>query len=195
METINVYSAEELKELNPEAYQRAFDKFKRDTECDPCPWQEETFESLKAVVNALNFNLNDYSLGAYCQCLLKVSGEAEDLTGSRALAYIDNHLSCKSERLVTPLENPEEFKKQHSYGYRGWKPRPVSLTGYFADDVFLEEVRLNVIKYHMTLKEALESLADTYQELAEADCEQASSEEAFLSWAEDGRFTKDGIWI
>jgi len=59
--TLTIYSASELKQVNPDAYQKAYEKFVQD--CYESPhWADETVESLKAVIKHSGITLLDYEI-------------------------------------------------------------------------------------------------------------------------------------
>lgn len=184
-----------LSELPKAARARAYEDYKSMRERDTdIPWQEETFDSLKAVINAAGLTLKDWDLGAYAYSHLKVSfprEEAADLKGARAMAWLENNL-------FGPLRNPwataTHRRKMNVLGVswaRGGMIDSCPLTGYCADDDYMDALR-DAVKAGDTLKEAFEGLADGYCKLLEGELEYLASEEGFEVWAEGEQFLKDG---
>lgn len=97
--TVTTYTATELKEQFPDAFERALERHRNSPDLGD-NWSSEIFDSLKAVCNAANVTLRDWSLGAYNRGNhIKVSfpGEnegydTEHLCGKRAIAWLENNL-------------------------------------------------------------------------------------------------------
>lgn len=211
MQTIEIqlFTIQELKELHPDGYKRALEKHERDACRFEIPWQDEICDSLKALVEAAGLRLRDWSIGAYSRgSFCRVSfenGDAGQLTGKRAFAWLENNLFAP---LRIPWKGKERWRlAAYNRGYHSCHPKgadvrtcysagrvqPAPFTGYYADDVYIDHLR-DSLKCGLTLKRAFEALADKAQELLEEECEQAQSEEAFLERCEieNRQFTEDG---
>ncbi len=101
--TITTYSISELKELFPAGYDSALSHWQDRESYDlGIPWQDETIDSLKAVLKAAGVTLRDWSLGAYNRgnhISISFTGfdgcsndEIEELSGKRAFAWLENNL-------------------------------------------------------------------------------------------------------
>lgn len=207
--TIVVYSARELKELFPEAYEKVLERYRNDeTEIF---WQDEIIDSLKATFKQAGITLTDYSLGAYDRSFVRFTPpeylvdygdtdgyeDASDLTGKRAQNWIKAHvLDGASYKRVT-------YDKRK--GGKGWrydivkcdgKDWSCEFTGYCADHDFIESL-LDDIRTGCTLSEAFHNLADVCTHLLEQEYEYQTSEECFLETAEanEWKYTEYGRMI
>jgi len=192
-QTVTTYTAAELKEQFPDGFKRAFRHYQNTFESS---WSDAIFDSLKAVLDAANIRLRDWSLGAYSQgnhIKIEFPGsyadEIAELSGPRAIAYLENNL-------FEPLRIPWKGKKRtdlRKYGksYYAGLIKPCPLTGVCFDEDYLDALRKSVSQGD-TLKHAFKGLADVYAKLAEAEIEYQSTEEYFIESNEDECFTEDG---
>ena len=195
-ETIDIYKFSELSE---ELKETVIENWRNTTiETGDFHWTDEIVRSLKELFNNLDgISLDDYSLGSYDRNNhLKVNFDnydAEDVTGSRALAYIENNLL--SNIRITRQEYRAKRKEYFNYGssYRIGKVKPCPFTGYCADDVLLEAL-LNNIKDGMSLLDSLRDLADVAARLIEDEEEYQLSNEYIRETlgANEYEFTQDG---
>lgn len=193
--TVRLYTIEELKEQRPETYERLYEQHRSDAAYWDLPWLTETVDSLKAFVEAVDFKLSDYCFSTYRSHMTVHSrydppSDIEDLCGARAYAYIMNCL----ERYRIPYGcRHKKYKDYMKYGkwYRAGKLPPAPFTGFYTDDIYIEKTLDYVLK-HGTLKEAIESLADTITSVLQEDEEQQLSEESFECWCGDDLFTCNG---
>jgi hypothetical protein len=216
--TKTVYTARELKALDARAFERALEKYREELTLEYS--QEEMMSSLKGLCDAAGVRIRDYSLGAYNRGnMLRVDmpGDpgAGDLTGPRALAWIEN-------RILGPLRAPWGLPKLTPgaplpEGYtRGWDPvaRAVSVnesasrlitrwtkpgavpscpfTGVCYDEDFLSAL-IDDVKggRGRTLKEAFEGLESDFARMLEDEIEYQSEEEQFLEAAEANEWEYD----
>lgn len=192
--TITLYTAQELKDLDYRAYERALSEF-QESESSDIPWVDETIDSLKEIIKQSGLTLSDWNLSteAY-RSYIKVTGfdtfyyDFGDLTGQRALAWIENNLLHKLRQPYKPM-----IARRAHYSTPPGHIDPYSLTGYCADYDFVRAL-INNVKWGCTLKNAYERLADTCAHLLEKELEYATSEENFLetSDANDWKFTDAG---
>lgn len=202
MKTIKVYTAAELKKKFPDAFDRALEHFQQDN--DSIPWSEEIIDSLKAIFDRSGLRLRNYSIGAYCYSDLTVDMESDvaNLSGNRALAWIENNLLADLRIPYKPMfklwsdgwkptVKRGELSKYGAY-YRPGMIHPRPFTGVCFDEDFIEAL-LKAIKSGDTLKEAYTGLADVAQKLMESEVDYQNSEENFLE--QDYQFTKDGTRI
>lgn len=189
-ETINVYKFNELSE---KAKATACEIWRKRTAADPVPWQEETFESLTELIGRLpGVRLKDYELGLYCHSFLKIEFENPDvgeLDGARAIAWLENNLLSHLRITWTGSDR----KKLREYGYRPGQIPDCPLTGYCADDDFVQALRDNVRRGY-SLKQSIEFLSATYTHLLESE-HAASQEDEYIGEhlsANDYEFTGEG---
>ena len=172
---ITVYTLEELKDANPEAFEKVHEKWKEG--CDT-PWSDELLESLKAVVDACGGTLKNWSIGAYSPSSIdvRVNDEDEDDDAKDARWFRLNVLK------------PHGYTKANGHAQF---PGLCAFTGYCADDDLLEAVYKN-LQAGDTLTEALEGLADVCRQHMEDDLEQHQQEDPMLANWGDRLFTIDG---
>lgn len=194
--TVQTYTLAELKASFPDAYQRAFDRF-RDSACRwGTPWQDEVCDSLKAIFDRAGITLWDYSLPSesYRSYLRFDMGDAGDLTGKRAFAWLENNLFAGLRKPFAKPATRYAAEKRHGakkpYTLAGCTPA-CPLTGYCADEDFLESLRSSV-RQGATLERAFSFLADECAHLLEQEEEFARSEESFECWADGMEFMEDG---
>ncbi len=192
-ELVEIYTAAELKERHPAGFARALEKH-RERVREDCPWLSEIGESCKALFEAAGVKMRDWSVGAWSRSSIRAkfgNSDAAGLSGRRAWAWLENNLFGN---LRVPWVG-EERKKLRQYGadYYAGKVKPCPLTGYCADEDFLEALRASV-RSGDTLKEAFEGLAGKWQELLEVEIEYAESEAYFLEdcAANEREFYADG---
>lgn len=189
--TVKLYKFEELSDKAKEKARNWY----RDGISQDMPWMDETVQSLKAVFKASGITIKDWSLGAYNQnnFVRFDMGDAESLTGKRALAWLENNLF--NGLRIGDMKWKEKRKEYLGYGdaYRPGKVPPCPLTGYCADDDFLDYLKKSV-KSGDTLKEAFQGLADECGKLLEAEYEHQTSDEAVDESIEINgyEFTEDG---
>ena len=213
MKTIqfNAYTLAELKEQFPDAYARALRNWQESR--DEIFWQDETVDSLKAVLKAASITLRNWSLGAYNRNnYIKISfpnDDAENLSGKRAFAWLENNLFAalrvrgnmriddwgkQKDPATGYLARNAKLDKSARY-YRTLDGKlhrregkvgeipSCPLTGYCTDDDYIDALRASV-RDGETLKDAFCNLADVCQRLLEQEAEAQASEEYFADHAE-----------
>lgn len=190
--TVTLYTAEELKSANPEAFEKAFERFQ--SQQDEIFWTDETIESLKETFKHSNIDLEDYNLDAayptHSFIRFDMDNDVYDLSGVRAQAWLENNLLSD---LRIPFSGPRrwEVAKYGSY-YRPGMIKPCPFTGYCADEDFLESLQ-NDIKAGKCLGDAYKNLAHVAGTLLSNELEYQTSEEHFLE--QDFQYTIDGrLW-
>lgn len=189
---IDVYSASELKEEFPNGYERAYSHWKEHQ--DEIFWMDEIIESMKAVFEKSEIKIYDWSLGAYCHSYVKFDmGDAGDLEGNRALAWIENNLFYKL-RETKPFSKRVKYynNKPHNFTHYG-QMKECPLTGYCADMDFLDSL-VKGVKDGMTLSDVYHNLADVCSKLLEQELDNQMSEEFFLDHADanEYEYTEEG---
>jgi len=174
---LEVYSAKELKEKQPKAFEKAYERFKQDQYTSGLAWGDEMLKSLKAVIELGGYRLKDYSLGdSSCRGnFIKLEErDCDDLSGKRAFAWLENNV----------LSKLRDKKGQLDAG---------KLTGYCLDYDLVESLQKG-IKEGSSVREAFMGLADTYVEQVDAEWEDQTSEERFMddSEANEWEYFADG---
>lgn len=191
--TIRTYTATELREQFPEAFKVAFTNWSESQ--TETPWSDEIVDSLKKLIEAAGLRLVDWNLGAYNRSnYIKVSfggnDDVENLSGPRAIAWIENNLLAD---LRVPFTGAERWKlSRFGRAYRAGSVKPCPFTGFFADDDYLEAL-LQEVRSGETLKDAFTGLADVAMRLMEAELE-GMDEDYFTEEAEANgyEFTETG---
>ena len=188
MKTIKVYTPAELKELFPDAFEKAHERYiQSDYEI---PWSEDTIESMKAVFKAAGLALRDYSIDGYNpgNSGLKVDIETAtgELAGQRAIAWLENNLFWA---LRTPW-GIGKIKDRVRYHHPAGSIPECPLTGYCADDDYLDALTKEILE-GSTIKEAFRRLAYVAGKILEGEIEYTQTEEYFIEneWME---YTAEG---
>jgi hypothetical protein len=208
-----VYSLQHLKRYYPEGYKKAFEKYQDN--CDrygDIPRQDETIDSLKALfmacsgVTLKDWNLGAYNRGNFLRCEFSQDG-AEDLSGPRAMAWLENNLLSGLRIKAWPLcdkMDGQTYKNRNSRywivgdskgrrGHAGEIP-DCPLTGYCMDDDLIDSLRKDT-KDGDTLRCAFEHLADVVRRILEQESDYQRSEECFREQNADQEYTKEGEGI
>lgn len=203
---ITVYSASELKEKFPDAFDKAYEEFKRDISNDPyLPWQDEIMGSMKSCIKAAGVTLNDWSIGAYSYCYVKVSIPTywseladndilvEDLEGRKAFNWLKNAFDLKSAKRVKYTNHLGKPAYRHDFTKLDGKSWSCEFTGVCFDHDFLESL-FECIHDKMSLGDAFNNLADVAGKLFEQEYEGQLEEDYFLEHADanDYEYTEDG---
>lgn len=189
MKTINIYTPSELKEENPDGFERAHEWYKNNY-CGDIPWTGEIIDSLKAIFKASGLRLQNWEIdvNGYSFVQFDMEDNVEELSGNRALAWLENNLLGDLRIKWIPygrIDKEHYFKSARAtlskYGqyYRPDMIHPCPFTGVCFDEDFIEFLQKS-IKSGDTLKEAYENLASVASRLFEAEMNQAQSEEEFL---------------
>lgn len=202
MQTITVYSSIELKELDPDAFSRAYDKWVQDQYGFGLNWQDEIMDSLKAIFEYSDINLRDWEISDSSPSYVKFSmdNEVYELTGQRAIAWLENNLLgqfrykdgikhikeriWKSECITNPARPDGAFI--HKVG----ELKSCPMTGVCFDEDFLESLQKD-IRAGDSIGEAYKNLAQVASELFSAEWKQQTSEEEFLI-QDHLQYTEDG---
>lgn len=220
--TVTTYTASELKEQFPDAFEHALSEWQNRSE--PAAWSDEIFDSLKAVCKAADVKLKDWDLGAYNRgnhIDIELPGDdaTAELSGKRAMAWLENNLfgplrvrpnlriddwrkhvdpATGFLKHNAPLDELSRYYrtldgKLHLRGGAIGQVPPCPLTGVCFDEDYLDALR-KAIRDGETLQEAFKGLADVYERLVEAEIESQNTEEYFIEHAEtnDWQFTEDG---
>ena len=133
--TIKIFKFSELSES---AQAKAIESYRNNN--FEIAWQDELFQSFKAVYKTANIKLLDYTLSPDFTSYVKINLDKDDpvynLTGSRAIAWLENNFLSKlrvtrNEYLKNRKSN---FGYGYGYGYKIGKIKDCPLTGYYADD-------------------------------------------------------------
>lgn len=188
MKTIKVYTPKELKRKNPEGFERAHEWYRtHETEIH---WSEEIIDSLKAIFKASGISLRDWSIDAYGYSYVKFDMESEtrDLTGQRALAWIENNLIGDLRERRTFISRVKKYEQWHDFTRYGNVPS-CPFTGVCFDEDYIEAL-FKSINDGDSLGEAYDNLANVAARLFDAEIEHQNSEEYFLECGLE--FTVDG---
>lgn len=201
MNTVNVYEIKELKKEFPDAYDKAFERFKRD-QYEDIPWQYEILDSFKKTFEVAGLNLTGYSLGleqssvqftmpTYWSELSQCDMLVEDYTGQRAKNWLKDAFNIHSVKLVRYTSDGKKKKRYDFFNADGthWD----GFTGYCADFDFVESLFMEVNDGE-TLEDAFRGLVDEYEHILNAELEYAQSEENFKEMCSinDWKFLEDG---
>ena len=185
--TIIIYTAQELREECPEGFERALENWRASVQEDPS-WVSEIVDSFKAVFKAAGLTLKNYSIGGHGTGCTVESFDAEDLSGPRAWAWLENNLL---DRLRIPWSGKGRWKNaKYGRDYRPGMIPPCPLTGYCFDDDLLDDLR-DSIRGGMTIKDAFRALADKAAKLIEEEMEAQCSEDYFLDHADANGYEYD----
>ena len=196
--TITTYSASELKEANYRGFEKALENWRGNSY--EIFGSDEIIESLKALINASNLYLQDWSLSMYAhESYVRIdwpSDGASELTGQRALAWLENNLFDGLREKRPFVKRVKQYSNKW-YDFTKHNQIPdCPFTGYFADDVYLESL-IDDIKAGMSLEDVYNALADKCAELLYAEYEDQNSEEYFIDHADanEYQFTFDGTMV
>lgn len=190
--TINTYSASELKEVNLKGFERALDEYRNDA--IEVFWSDEIMSSLKAVFNSTDgVYLKDYSIqwDYPNQSWVRLkwnNNDAKELSGSRAMAWLENNL-LSYLRIGFNSKDRWNLSKYGKY-YRAGMIKPCPFTGICYDEDFLESLQ-NDIKSGETLESAFENLACKAGKLIKLEYEDQMSESYFIDHSDANQWTYD----
>jgi anti-sigma28 factor (negative regulator of flagellin synthesis) len=175
--SLEVYSAKELKEQHPDAFQDAHERFQQRQHNSGLDYEQEMVDSLKALIELGGYKLGGYSLGgSYCRGNnIEINErDCDELLGKRAFAWLENNILSKLRDKKGQLD-------------------AIKLTGYCFDCDLVEALQKS-IREGSTIREAFKSLAHTFAEQVDREWEDQTSEEAFLSVAKanEWQFLKNG---
>lgn len=169
-----------FNELSESAQAKAIETY-RNNNFD-VPWQEEIFQSFKKVFESAEIKLLDYRLSPDFTSYIKIDLDRNDpvynLSGARALAWLENNLLCKLR--ITRMEYLKNRLQNFKYGYRIGKIKDCPFTGYCADDDFINCL-VESVKNGDCIGEAFKiRMVEKYCELIQAEIDYQNSEEYII---------------
>jgi hypothetical protein len=180
--TTQLYS---YKELSPEAQARVITNKIRDAENDECLLEftsQEMLDSLKAVCEACNLRLVDYSFGIYCRnwnvsvnnCMVN------DLEGNRALAWFLRVL------IDNGYARPKHFRDMEFPGVCGF-------TGVCFDEDIVECVWKELLDGR-TVRKAFDQVAKMFCDTLENEYAYLTSKECIMDYLDEDAdiYTEEG---
>ena len=189
-----VYSYDELTQ---EAKEKAHMDYRNNQEYF---WLDEIDNSIKAIGSLLDIELEVRDI--YCNTFrgfFDYPCDLEDLSGSRAIAWIHNHVDFKKP--AYKLRSHKGYKKGMRHALPLSLMEDTMLTGYCADYILHEAYKLFIerLRKHPTLKlnDFFELLADAAAKEYENEVDYQNSEEYFadLCEANDYTFLADGTFF
>ena len=177
--TETVYTAKELREKFPDAFERARRQHEK-TETT-LPWSEETWDSVQACCKAAGVHLD--RRGHYAPWRASIPGEegTAELRGVRALAWIENNLLAQF-RIPWVGRKRWELAKYGAW-YRPGMVEPCPFTGYCFDEDCIYHLRRELLE-GATLGEAFSRLGDAAEGAIEAEAEYHFGPDGFTEMAE-----------
>lgn len=181
-------------ELSPAAQKRAIEDYRERYSEDAYPL-DEVMQSLKGIFEVAGIKLLNWSIGSYNphNYVRFDLGDAENLTGARALGWLENNLLSRLR-----ISRSEWLKRRRDYlkygrDYRQGKIRPCPITGICYDEDFLEDLQTS-IKDGATLKDAFKGLADKAGQILDSEYEYRNSDAVIQETLEanEFEFTEDG---
>jgi len=187
--TVKLYK---FHELSDESKARALDKQREFVNKDTYH-MDEIVDSLKGLFKAAGVKLTDWSLGSYNRYnhVDFDMGDAGDLKGPRAMAWIENNLLA-GLRHKAPV-TVQQHKDYKAYGYTVGAVNECPFTGICYDMDFLDAL-LKDVKDGETLKDAFRGLADVCGKLIEDEHEYRLKDSSLIEdiEANDYEYTEDG---
>lgn len=191
--TIDVYTPSELKQLDSNAFDYAFDRWKQDQYGFGYDWGDEIIDSLKAVFEHSNIALRDWEIDSYSHGHSSVKFDMEisieSLSGQRAIAWLENNLLNQfrykdgiqhiKERVWMSEHIKSHTRSDGVFIHKPGELKSCPLTGCCFDEDFLESL-IKDINSGYTLFDAYRRLAKVASRLFENEWEQQTSEESFL---------------
>jgi len=184
-----LYTVEELQEQHP----RGFDRAHSDYSQDEYAWADHSDEwaSLREFDRVVGF-----TRGYRGDVWGGLSDHAE-LTGRRAWAWLENEVLADYRLPWKPITGSATYsaerRKNAKYRQRPGTIPPCPFTGYYTDEVILDEVR-ECLRSGGTVYDAVLGLEAAIQREVDRDLEYRTSEEGFIEWAanNDVEFTEAG---
>lgn len=170
--TKNLYSFDELTKENKEKVIE-IERRKR-ASSDYLPLMEEICDSFKAVFRYSCITLKDWEIGLYrSNCRVQFQNEeTENLSGRRALAWLENNLLGKFR---TTRNTKNSLKYREHLG----SVKDCPFTGTCFDHDFLDSL-VKDIRSGETLRTAYEGLASVAQNLIENENDHYMSDESIV---------------
>lgn len=185
---ITVYTAAELRRDFPSAFERARIRYAESCGWE-APWEAEIWESAQALFRAGGVEWPRNGRDGIVRM-----GDAGDLRGSRAFAWIENRILSP---LRIPYRGPDRWRlSRYGDGYRAGCVKPCPFTGYCADDHLLDQLR-KAVRSGDSLREAFEAVISAAVRLEEAEREYAFGDEGFVDAADSNgwEFREDGTLV
>lgn len=211
------YTAQELKVLFPDAFERALEKHVESEYNDPY-YADEIYSSYEAILEILDIEMGNYCFDYFEPYRNKPDfrdDDALDLEGLRAYKYVVNRLESKlynpwyglfSDSYIeqTRLESESKphtasitarnmTRRKKPYG-KPWVKNDCPLTGVCFDEYLLEKLYKYLLVDKATLKDALTWLMDDTTQLIVKEYESHCTESYFIEDSNDRdlRFTESG---
>lgn len=202
-----VYTAQELKTLYPDAFDKAFERHK-ESEYENPYYGQEVWDSYKALIDELGLEMSDYSFDYFDSYRNKIrfrDTDALQLEGVRAYKYVTNRLdyvSYSKWRSIleiktimhrnVPCETAYERRKQ-PWG-KPWVKNDCPLTGVCYDDMLIDMLTSYLLKAKVSLREALAWVMDSATDLIKQEYYSRCAESYFLDECieRDVLFTESG---
>jgi hypothetical protein len=181
------YTVRELQKGSPEGFARALDEYARQ-ECEWQDWSDE-WASLKALDEVVGYQRGYARYGATGM------GSAEDFTGRRAWAWLENVVLADYRIPWEPISRPGRRRKVAGYGshYRAGMVEPCPFTGFYMDELLIEDLRES-LRAGMSVGDAMRVLQAEVVRVIDDEMDYRTSEEAFVEKATDldWEFTSSG---
>ncbi|NBT36217.1 MAG: hypothetical protein EBT03_11915 [Betaproteobacteria bacterium] len=158
----------DYKELTPEQQDQAFALWSEVRQRDDIPWQDETIESLRKLLDHIGVKAK-WSVGAYTDSWMRLQEyEWQDFSAHQAMSWWE-------ENVLSPLRGPDG------------KVPECPFTGYYLDDAILTKVGDSLVE-GQTLRQSIEGLAGFVQSALEDEHEWYHSRKAFSEDADDWEY-------
>lgn len=187
------YTAQELKTLYPDAFDKALERHK-ESEYENPYYGQEVWDSYKALIDELGLEMSDYSFDyfeSYRNRIRFRDSDALELEGVRAYKYVINRLDSvlyskwrsilETKTIMhhgVPCETAYARRKQ-PWG-RPWVKNDCPLTGVCYDDMLIDKLTSYLLKSKVSLREALSWVMDETTELIEQEYYSRCTEAYFL---------------
>lgn len=190
--TVVLYTAAELQEKFPRGFDRALDAYRQHEH----EWVDSSDEwgSLKAFDEHVGYRRDRYQDWDLTRGL----GEAYNLTGRRAWAWLENVVLADLRLPWVPITGwrSHSLDRQKHSRYKEWPGTVPScpFTGFHVDETILDNLRSGIAG-GLTVGEAVRGLEEAVQREVDADLEYRCSEEAFLEYVAENEyeFTAEGV--
>lgn len=185
--TRTVYTVRELQEHHPAAFARALETHNQ----RECEWDDRSDDlaSLSAIDKAVGYSRGYANYGA------DGLGDAAEFTGRRAWAWLENRLLADVRIPWSPMwSHPLDWRRKasqkrrefsrHGMYYRPGRVEPCPFTGYYMDEVLLDDLRES-LRSGMTVGDAMLGLAATMSRVCDEELDSRTTEDYFIERSED----------
>lgn len=187
--TRDLFTVTELQERNPAGFARALDEYA----AGECQWQDTSDEwaSLAALDKHIGYGRQ------YPGYSHRGLGDTADLTGPRALAWLENEvlgpLRLPWGYMAAPGPLGVDRRKHAKYRERPGTVPACPFTGYYTDEVLLDDLRASLLA-GMSVGDAMLALEAAIQKVCDEELDYRTSEEGFIEHAENNEleFTENG---